>query len=36
MKNQLETYEKLCEDLGEAPANVALAWMLKMKQLLLQ
>ena len=29
MKNQLETYEKLCEDLGEAPANVALAWMLK-------
>ncbi len=29
MKNQLEPYEKLCEDLGEAPANVALAWMLK-------
>ncbi len=29
MKNQLESYEKLCEDLGEAPANVALAWMLK-------
>lgn len=29
MKNQLESYEKLCEDLEEAPANVALAWMLK-------
>jgi len=29
MKNQLESYEKLCEDLGEAPANVTLAWMLK-------
>lgn len=29
MKNQLESYEKLCEDLGEVPANVALAWMLK-------
>ncbi len=29
MKNQLESYEKLCEDLEETPANVALAWMLK-------
>ncbi|MAE61221.1 MAG: aldo/keto reductase [Planctomycetaceae bacterium] len=25
---QLEPYEKLCADLGEAPANVALAWLL--------
>jgi aryl-alcohol dehydrogenase-like predicted oxidoreductase len=25
---QLESYEALCEELGEAPANVALAWLL--------
>jgi aryl-alcohol dehydrogenase-like predicted oxidoreductase len=25
---QLEVYEKLCRDLGEKPANVALAWLL--------
>ena len=25
---QFEAYEKLCTDLGEAPANVALAWLL--------
>ena len=25
---QLETYEKLCADLGERPADVALAWLL--------
>lgn len=25
---QLEAYEKLCADLGEEPANVALAWLL--------
>jgi len=25
---QLEAYEGLCKDLGEAPANVALAWLL--------
>ena len=25
---QLESYEALCHDLGEVPANVALAWML--------
>jgi aryl-alcohol dehydrogenase-like predicted oxidoreductase len=27
-RNQLEAYEKLCADLGESPANVALAWLL--------
>ncbi len=26
---QLERYEALCRDLGEAPANVALAWLLR-------
>jgi aryl-alcohol dehydrogenase-like predicted oxidoreductase len=26
---QLEAYESLCEDLGEAPADVALAWLLQ-------
>ncbi len=25
---QLEAYEKLCADIGESPANVALAWLL--------
>jgi aryl-alcohol dehydrogenase-like predicted oxidoreductase len=25
---QLEAYETLCAELGEAPANVALAWLL--------
>jgi aryl-alcohol dehydrogenase-like predicted oxidoreductase len=25
---QLEAYEALCDDLGEAPADVALAWLL--------
>ena len=25
---QLENYEALCKDLGEPPANVALAWLL--------
>ena len=28
-REQLEAYEELCEDLGEAPANVALAWLLQ-------
>ncbi|MBD3307274.1 aldo/keto reductase [candidate division KSB3 bacterium] len=27
-KQQLEAYEALCRDLGEEPANVALAWLL--------
>ncbi len=27
-RDQLEAYEKLCADLGEDPANVALAWLL--------
>jgi aryl-alcohol dehydrogenase-like predicted oxidoreductase len=28
-RDQLEAYEKLCADLGEEPANVALAWLLR-------
>ena len=28
---KLETYEKLCRKLGEAPADVALAWLLHQK-----
>lgn len=28
MKSQLKAYEALCNDIGELPANVALAWML--------
>jgi aryl-alcohol dehydrogenase-like predicted oxidoreductase len=28
LRPQLEAYEKLCADLGEAPADVALAWLL--------
>jgi aryl-alcohol dehydrogenase-like predicted oxidoreductase len=27
-KRQLTAYEKLCDDLGEQPADVALAWLL--------
>ena len=27
-KNQLEQYEELCNNMGESPANVALAWLL--------
>jgi aryl-alcohol dehydrogenase-like predicted oxidoreductase len=27
--SQLEQYEALCKDMGEEPANVALAWLLK-------
>ena len=27
-RSRLEEYEKLCADLGESPANVALAWLL--------
>ena len=27
-RSQLEAYESLCAEIGEAPANVALAWML--------
>ena len=27
-RDQLERYEKLCSDIGESPANVALAWLL--------
>jgi aryl-alcohol dehydrogenase-like predicted oxidoreductase len=27
-RQQIEAYEKLCADLGERPANVALAWLL--------
>ncbi|MBA2426829.1 MAG: aldo/keto reductase, partial [Actinobacteria bacterium] len=28
-RSQLEAYEKLCADLGEKPADVSLAWLLK-------
>lgn len=28
LRPQLETYESLCDELGEAPADVALAWLL--------
>ncbi|HEX2979047.1 MAG TPA: aldo/keto reductase, partial [Anaerolineaceae bacterium] len=28
-RSQLEAYENLCADLGEKPADVALAWLLK-------
>ena len=28
-REQLEAYEALCDELGEAPANVALAWLLQ-------
>ena len=28
-RQQLETYQKFCEEIGEEPANVALAWLLK-------
>ncbi|MCS6950271.1 MAG: aldo/keto reductase [Armatimonadota bacterium] len=28
MRDKLEAWENLCRDLGEAPANVALAWLL--------
>ena len=28
LRPQLEAYEKLCQDLGEKPADIALAWML--------
>ncbi len=28
-RKSLEPYEKLCKDLGESPANVALAWLLQ-------
>ena len=27
-RSQLEVYEQLCQDLGEQPADVALAWLL--------
>jgi aryl-alcohol dehydrogenase-like predicted oxidoreductase len=27
-RSQIEEYESLCSELGEAPANVALAWLL--------
>lgn len=27
-RSRLESYEKLCDDLGESPADVALAWLL--------
>jgi aryl-alcohol dehydrogenase-like predicted oxidoreductase len=27
-RDQLEAFEKLCADLGEEPANVAVAWLL--------
>ncbi len=27
-RDKLETYEKLCDELGQPPANVALAWLL--------
>ncbi|MFC2134698.1 aldo/keto reductase [Bacteroidota bacterium] len=27
-KDQIETWEKLCDDIGEEPANAALAWLL--------
>ena len=30
-RNRLEAYEKLCRELGEEPANVALAWLLHQK-----
>ena len=28
LRTQLEAYESLCQELGESPANVALAWLL--------
>ncbi|WP_259755670.1 aldo/keto reductase [Pseudomonas sp. GCEP-101] len=28
-RGQLEAFESLCEDLGEAPADIALAWLLR-------
>jgi aryl-alcohol dehydrogenase-like predicted oxidoreductase len=28
-RDQLEAYERLCQDLGETPADVALAWLLR-------
>ena len=28
MRTQLEAWEKLCADLGDRPADVALAWLL--------
>lgn len=28
LREQLEAYEALCDELGEAPADVALAWVL--------
>jgi aryl-alcohol dehydrogenase-like predicted oxidoreductase len=28
-RSQLESYEALCQELGEAPSNVALAWLLR-------
>ena len=28
LKDKIESYESLCHDLGESPANVALAWLL--------
>lgn len=28
LRPQLEAYEKLCDDIGEAPSDVALAWLL--------
>jgi aryl-alcohol dehydrogenase-like predicted oxidoreductase len=30
-REQLEAYENLCEEIGEEPANVALAWLLHQK-----
>jgi aryl-alcohol dehydrogenase-like predicted oxidoreductase len=27
-RHQIEAYEELCDELGEEPANVALAWLL--------
>ena len=27
-RDEIEAYESLCDELGEAPANVALAWLL--------
>jgi aryl-alcohol dehydrogenase-like predicted oxidoreductase len=28
-REQIEAYEDLCDELGEEPANVALAWLLR-------
>ena len=33
LRSQIEQYEKLCKELGEEPANIALAWILHNKDI---